>query len=357
MAQSRYPKERGTSAKTYLPAGYKPADCDVICGRGKDCFNHTGNRRYRETVHKVLPKYVKARTKTEKGLMVLAIIRDIRSRCVANKGTGFLRLDRKKDLWYEIGDDAAREKIGHTIRETLTTNDPAKKAQRLRQRAICRAKRQWGQEKTPAVVARLQGAEESIRAVMEATQTPSVSITTAPIRSSLQSLGVVDSAGTAPSHDSPLTPLSIPTSLNILNQKKNKSEGDENAFHTMEVDLCSPELATALDGLPEPFSCVSECDGASGDMDNGVTGCDADAVLAAIPPELTSYSSGNWFSDEERANLEEIMSAPTDIDILSSRRLSDVGFSFCENELHLDDISVVADKTQSTTDAILSVSV
>lgn len=151
-----------TRNKTFLPQDFEPSDMDVLCGRGKEYFNHTGNRRFRVMIDLSLPQYLQAETKTEKTSIVSAIVDKVRwsrSSCATTAATTsvmptpidendtdrcalFVRFDRKKELWYDIGDEAAREKVGQTVREMLIQRDPAKRERKRRQRAaLCTSKR------------------------------------------------------------------------------------------------------------------------------------------------------------------------------------------------------------------------
>jgi hypothetical protein len=61
-----------------LPAGYVPRDDDVICGRGKDCSDHIGNVKFRALVKEKLNRYANAANKTEKSLIIMETINEVR---------------------------------------------------------------------------------------------------------------------------------------------------------------------------------------------------------------------------------------------------------------------------------------
>lgn len=85
------------------------------CGRtGKQSFNSIGNRRFRLLITMYLERYRQARSKLDKSLVVIAIVDTIRS-C----GGGFVKQDRKTKKWIEIGDQLARDKVGHSLRDTM----------------------------------------------------------------------------------------------------------------------------------------------------------------------------------------------------------------------------------------------
>ena len=78
-------------------------DNDVLSGRGGGTNVPPGNRNFRDLINHHRRAYLKAR-KNDKPAISRAIVRSIR------KTNGkFLKKDDKSGLWFEIGDDAARE--------------------------------------------------------------------------------------------------------------------------------------------------------------------------------------------------------------------------------------------------------
>lgn len=86
-------------------------DADVLSGRGGGTNVHPGNRSFRDLINLHRRAYLKAR-KNDKPSISRAIVRSIRE---ANGR--FLRKDEKSGLWFEIGDDAAREKTSQALRQ------------------------------------------------------------------------------------------------------------------------------------------------------------------------------------------------------------------------------------------------
>ena len=78
--------------KKYLANDYKLSDYDVICGRGRTCYNHRGNVRFRDIVQQQLSQYMDAKTKTDKTLVIYDIIQYVR-RTTPTAGGGFRRTD------------------------------------------------------------------------------------------------------------------------------------------------------------------------------------------------------------------------------------------------------------------------
>ena len=86
-------------------------DNDVLSGRGGGTNVHPGNRNFRDLINMHRRAYLKAR-KNDKPAISRAIVRGIRE----NNGA-FLKRDEKTGLWFEIGDDAAREKTSQALRQ------------------------------------------------------------------------------------------------------------------------------------------------------------------------------------------------------------------------------------------------
>lgn len=84
---------------TFLPEGFKPGDDDVICGRGKKCYNHVGNSRFRQKVATMLDEYSKAKSKLDKSGVLAIVVDRIRA---DSPGGGFVKQD-EKGRWYEVG--------------------------------------------------------------------------------------------------------------------------------------------------------------------------------------------------------------------------------------------------------------
>mmetsp|Transcript_19870 Transcript_19870/g.30101 ORF Transcript_19870/g.30101 Transcript_19870/m.30101 type:complete len:361 (-) Transcript_19870:304-1386(-) len=100
----------------HLPARYKPGKFDVICGKGKGCFNHEGNKNFRQIVADHLVPYSEANTKLAKSGIVSSIIMMVRE---LSPGGGFIKRDAETGSWHEVGDHLAREKVGQTMRDAL----------------------------------------------------------------------------------------------------------------------------------------------------------------------------------------------------------------------------------------------
>mgnify|MGYP000355822854 CR=1 FL=1 len=90
------------------------SDYSVVCGRGKDSFNHVGNRRFRVLASMFIGRYSDADSKTAKSAIVSEIVGVIRQ-----AGGHFCKYG--KGAWFEVGDHHAREKVSALLRDLLHT--------------------------------------------------------------------------------------------------------------------------------------------------------------------------------------------------------------------------------------------
>lgn len=117
--------------QTMLPADYVLGDDDVICGRGSRCFNHVGNQRFRDTVDQFLSKYTGTQCKHEKTSIICEVVKLIRQR---SPNGGFVKFDKTANVYYEVGDFLAREKVSQAFRdasEAYKSSNSTKKKNRL----------------------------------------------------------------------------------------------------------------------------------------------------------------------------------------------------------------------------------
>jgi hypothetical protein len=69
----------------------------------------------RDLIQEYVPKYIKATTKTEKGHVIIDIVERIRRE--SPSGVGLVRQNKKTGLWFYIGLEKAKDKIGHALRK------------------------------------------------------------------------------------------------------------------------------------------------------------------------------------------------------------------------------------------------
>jgi hypothetical protein len=86
---------------------------DVLCGRGKMCFHHKGNDKFRMLIADHADTYQMAPTKKAKMQVVMLIV-DI----VIARGGRFL-IDNKDGTWADGGRKQGKKKTGHAFRDAL----------------------------------------------------------------------------------------------------------------------------------------------------------------------------------------------------------------------------------------------
>lgn len=84
---------------------------DVLSGRGGGTNQHEGNCYFRALINENREKYLRAK-KNDKPFISLSVVSAIRRR-----NGRFLKKDDKSNLWFEIGDAAAREKTSQALRQ------------------------------------------------------------------------------------------------------------------------------------------------------------------------------------------------------------------------------------------------
>ena len=132
MKKSSENKRTKSSVFRYLPPGYEPGEFDVLCGRGRRCYLHSGNEYFRAVVQSMIPKYKNATSKIEKGYILSAIVQKIRDR--ARIG-GFIKKD-DNGQWYEVGDFLAREKVSQAFRDVLSEKYKSSNAYKKMRREV-----------------------------------------------------------------------------------------------------------------------------------------------------------------------------------------------------------------------------
>lgn len=85
-------------------------DNDILCGKSKTCIHHPGSIRFRNLIDAYGPKYQQALTKYDK----MSITRKIYESVIQT--SRFLKYNEEDDTWEEISSEAARDKIGHSLR-------------------------------------------------------------------------------------------------------------------------------------------------------------------------------------------------------------------------------------------------
>ena len=93
----------------------RPHHNDVLCGRGGTINDHPGNKQYRKMVDNKKRVYLSARFKREKRLIATGIVEQIRN--LDPPGRFLMKEEKNSNIWFDIGDTKAREKVSQALRE------------------------------------------------------------------------------------------------------------------------------------------------------------------------------------------------------------------------------------------------
>jgi len=108
------PRMSSVDDYTMLPEGYVPKDEDVICSWARQNHSHPGNEKFRIMINEYASTYLNVSTKYQKSEVIAKIVAEVRSK---SPGGGFVKKDFYSNRWFEVGDEKARDKVGHAIRK------------------------------------------------------------------------------------------------------------------------------------------------------------------------------------------------------------------------------------------------
>lgn len=141
--------ELPSTGEVRLPAGYVPHPFDVITRKGRDNIAHAGNTRFRLCVEMRVDRYVQAKNRYEKTMILREIIETVRisggrfirqhdlsdkanlvsSHCAQERVCDEIKSDAEP-IYYEIGRKKAADKAGHAMRLALSKQVEAKSKRR-----------------------------------------------------------------------------------------------------------------------------------------------------------------------------------------------------------------------------------
>ena len=88
-----------------------PTSFDVLCGRGRTCFEFEGNQRFRDRIVANMRRYIHAASRRDKTQVVKDIIKE-----VLQDGGRFLK-KATDGTWHDAGMQTAKQKTGHSLRD------------------------------------------------------------------------------------------------------------------------------------------------------------------------------------------------------------------------------------------------
>jgi hypothetical protein len=128
------------TGRSQLGDDFQPSVYSVICGRGKETFNHVGNCSFHILTSFFLESYSRDVRKTFRAVIISEIVAMIRQ-----AGGNFCRYE--EGSWFEVGDSCARKKVSNVFRDLMQTQQQcsikvAKKQNLARRRARTLNKKQ-----------------------------------------------------------------------------------------------------------------------------------------------------------------------------------------------------------------------
>jgi hypothetical protein len=115
MQQSSLSASRASKPeRSQLGDDFTPSRFSVICGRGKDSYDHVGNHHFRELASMFEARYSRASSKADKSEIVSDMVG------IIHQADGiFCKFE--KGAWFKVGDHYAREKAGALLRDMVQT--------------------------------------------------------------------------------------------------------------------------------------------------------------------------------------------------------------------------------------------
>lgn len=89
-----------------------PGPFDILCGKDKSFNNHHGNQIFRDVIFSYRRVYAQAWTKVDKMNLTKEIVNLLQTKHNAR----FLKCGNAVDVWEEISNQAARDKVSHALR-------------------------------------------------------------------------------------------------------------------------------------------------------------------------------------------------------------------------------------------------
>jgi hypothetical protein len=123
------------TVRAQLGADFAPSRFSVICGRGKDSYDHVGNHHFRELASMFVARYSRASSKADKSEIVSDMVG------IIHQADGiFCKFE--KGAWFKVGDHYAREKAGALLRDLVntTTQQQSPKTKKVKKAQKTKAK-------------------------------------------------------------------------------------------------------------------------------------------------------------------------------------------------------------------------
>jgi len=93
---------------------------DILCGRGKSYQNNRGNIKFLTLIKSSTQTYLDGKTSIDKS----AVVTTLRNK-INESGARFIKKDPNTKEWYVMSENAAHDKIGHSIRDMIARSKKA----------------------------------------------------------------------------------------------------------------------------------------------------------------------------------------------------------------------------------------
>jgi len=120
-----------SAGNKFLPKEFEPGFDDVLIGRGKRCYEHSGNKSFFILVASRLGEYSVATSKMEKSKILASTVSEIQKKSPSG---GFIKKDSETGLWFQIGEFLAREKTSQAFRDALHDSYKSSNSSRKKRR-------------------------------------------------------------------------------------------------------------------------------------------------------------------------------------------------------------------------------
>jgi len=120
-----------SAGNKFLPKEFEPGFNDVLIGRGKRCYEHSGNKNFLILVTSRLGEYSVATSKMEKSKILASAVSEIQKKSPYG---GFIKKDPETGLWFQVGEFLAREKTSQAFRDALHDSYKSSNSSRKKRR-------------------------------------------------------------------------------------------------------------------------------------------------------------------------------------------------------------------------------
>lgn len=102
---------------------------DIVCGRCGGAYNNVGNRRFRVTIRLNLAKYQEIQSRHARSLLFVSLVRFLKNEVGVRffKPINNKELNQHGQLYMEMTEKEARDKVGHAFRDLARTTKTQEK--------------------------------------------------------------------------------------------------------------------------------------------------------------------------------------------------------------------------------------